>query len=157
MNRASGSAKALSSPPCADAGTGREDDRDWSWSSSNQPVAFHDKRKGKRAPLRQCPNAPAPDIFRVRSLKSNHRCIGHSPARAADFIRASGPGPPFVRGTSTYFLSINRGKRSVALDLKKQKTSFILIDLNPELLTSERNLLLPYLPEEEYRLQIPYK
>ena len=27
-------------------------------------------------------------------------------------------GPPFLDGTSTYFLSINRNKRSLALDLK---------------------------------------
>ena len=30
-------------------------------------------------------------------------------------------GPPFVNNMSTYFLSINRGKRSVALDLKTQE------------------------------------
>ncbi len=30
-------------------------------------------------------------------------------------------GPPFVNGESTYFMSINRGKRSVAVDLKHPK------------------------------------
>ena len=29
-------------------------------------------------------------------------------------------GPPFSKGISTYFLSINRGKRSIALDLKSE-------------------------------------
>ncbi len=37
--------------------------------------------------------------------------------RAGDDTR--GFGPPFVAGVSTYFLSVNRGKRSIALDLKK--------------------------------------
>ena len=30
-------------------------------------------------------------------------------------------GPPFVNGISSYFLSINRGKRSIALNLKKEE------------------------------------
>src|SRR5688572_13566126 len=29
-------------------------------------------------------------------------------------------GPPFVRGESTYFLSANRNKRSIAIDLKSE-------------------------------------
>jgi crotonobetainyl-CoA:carnitine CoA-transferase CaiB-like acyl-CoA transferase len=35
-------------------------------------------------------------------------------------------GPPFLNGTSTYFLSINRNKQSLALDLKSQEGRGIL-------------------------------
>jgi len=40
-------------------------------------------------------------------------------------------GPPFSQGVSTYFLSINRGKRSIAIDLKSEegrKTARLLAD-----------------------------
>ncbi len=40
------------------------------------------------------------------------------PSRGDDTRRF---GPPFVEGESTYFMSINRGKKSVAVDLKKEK------------------------------------
>src|SRR5215467_1668226 len=35
-------------------------------------------------------------------------------------------GPPFVKGRSYYFLSLNRGKKSIALDLKKKEAQNIV-------------------------------
>ncbi|MBW2145783.1 MAG: CoA transferase [Deltaproteobacteria bacterium] len=38
-------------------------------------------------------------------------------------------GPPFVNGESTYFLSVNRNKKSLTLDLKKEKAREIFREL----------------------------
>lgn len=42
---------------------------------------------------------------------------------------ARGWGPPFVDGTSTYFLSVNRNKRSVAIDLQTRPGKELLWEL----------------------------
>ena len=56
----------------------------------------------------------------------------------ADVIKVEAPGdgdharrwgPPFVNGESTYFLSVNRNKRSVALDLKLEAGQRAAVDL----------------------------
>jgi crotonobetainyl-CoA:carnitine CoA-transferase CaiB-like acyl-CoA transferase len=38
-------------------------------------------------------------------------------------------GPPFIEGESTYFMSINRGKKSVAIDLKTEKGRDLALQL----------------------------
>jgi crotonobetainyl-CoA:carnitine CoA-transferase CaiB-like acyl-CoA transferase len=38
-------------------------------------------------------------------------------------------GPPFADGESAYFLSVNRGKKSVALDLKDSEARALALDL----------------------------
>ena len=38
-------------------------------------------------------------------------------------------GPPFVNGESTYFMSINRGKKSVAVDLKSERGQQLVVDI----------------------------
>jgi formyl-CoA transferase len=38
-------------------------------------------------------------------------------------------GPPFLSGESTYFMSVNRGKQSVAIDLKHEKGRDLILEL----------------------------
>ncbi|MEE9274099.1 MAG: CoA transferase, partial [bacterium] len=40
-----------------------------------------------------------------------------------------GWGPPFLNGVSTYYLSINRNKKSLTLDLKHERGKEILAEL----------------------------
>jgi crotonobetainyl-CoA:carnitine CoA-transferase CaiB-like acyl-CoA transferase len=64
------------------------------------------------------------DFSRVLSGPYASMCLADL---GADVVKVEEPGrgddtrafgPPFVEGVSTYFLSVNRGKRSIALDLK---------------------------------------
>ncbi len=79
------------------------------------------------------PGAPQP-LSGVRVLDLTHALAGPYCTMlladlGADVIKVESPGvgdqsrtwgPPFVNGESTYFMSVNRNKRSVALDMKQQ-------------------------------------
>nr|CAG4646248.1 EOG090X05UC [Macrothrix elegans] len=54
------------------------------------------------------------DIFKIERLK------------VGDDTRAWGP--PFIGGTSCYFMSINRNKKSICIDLKSKKGKGIILD-----------------------------
>jgi len=38
-------------------------------------------------------------------------------------------GPPFIENESTYFLSLNRNKKSIVVDMKKEKGRKLILDL----------------------------
>jgi glutaryl-CoA transferase len=88
------------------------------------------------------PAAPLP-LAGIRVLDLTHALAGPFCTMlladlGADVIKVEPPGegdharrwgPPFVNGESTYFLSVNRNKRSVALDLKDDAGLRAAIDL----------------------------
>src|SRR5258708_19453564 len=57
------------------------------------------------------------------------RVIKGEPPKGGDDARAYGP---FVKGKSTYFASVNRGKESIALDLKPEADPKIFAQLLPK-------------------------
>ncbi|NIN52710.1 MAG: CoA transferase [Nitrososphaeria archaeon] len=80
----------------------------------------------------------------------------------ADVIKVERPGlgddsrawgPPFIRGESAYFLSLNRNKRSITLNLKKPEALEILY----ELVQSSDVFLENFRPGVTERLNIDYK
>jgi formyl-CoA transferase/CoA:oxalate CoA-transferase len=62
-------------------------------------------------------------------------------------------GPPFIKGESAYFLSINRSKKSITLNLKKEKGREILYNLSKKCDV----LLENFSPGVTERLAIDYK
>ena len=65
------------------------------------------------------------------------RVIKVEPPKGGDDARAYGP---FVNGKSTYFASVNRGKESIALDLKADGDRKIFEKLLEKVLADEESL-----------------
>lgn len=55
------------------------------------------------------------------------RCIKVEHPKEGDDTRRFGP--PFIAGESTYFMSVNRGKESVAIDLKDRRGADLILKL----------------------------
>jgi crotonobetainyl-CoA:carnitine CoA-transferase CaiB-like acyl-CoA transferase len=87
-------------------------------------------------------DSPPLPLARVRVLDFTHALAGPYCTMmlgdlGADVVKVEPPsgdhsrqwGPPFIDGESSYFLSVNRNKRSVILDLKKKESLDIAVEL----------------------------
>lgn len=61
--------------------------------------------------------------------------------------------PPFLRGESVYFASVNRNKRSVVIDLKKEKG----LEIFKRLVSTSDAMLTNYMPRALKKLGIDYE
>ena len=100
------------------------------------------RREAEPAEGEDEPGPPLP-LAGIRVLDLTHALAGPFCTMllgdlGADVIKVEPPGegdhsrrwgPPFVNGESTYFMSVNRNKRSVALDLKQEAAVQAAIDL----------------------------
>jgi crotonobetainyl-CoA:carnitine CoA-transferase CaiB-like acyl-CoA transferase len=68
-----------------------------------------------------------PMLSGVRVVDLGAEVIKIEPLKIGDRPRLLGP--PLVAGESGYFLAINRNKKSVALDLRKEEGRRVLYDL----------------------------
>jgi len=78
------------------------------------------------------------------------RVIKVEAPKGGDDARAYGP---FVKGKSTYFASVNRGKQSIALDLKDETGRAIF----EKLLAKADVIVENFRPDVKRRLKIDYK
>lgn len=97
--------------------------------SSSELTAFD--RSEDRAPLSGCTIV---DLSRVLSGPFATQQLFDLGATVIKIEHPQGDdtrgfGPPFIQGESTYFMSINRGKKSVAIDLKHEKGRNLVLDL----------------------------
>lgn len=115
----------------------------------------HQERHGRAAPL---DGIKVLDFTRAMAGPFCTMMLGD---QGADIIKVEPPegdetrawGPPFLKQESTYFLSVNRNKKSIVLDLKKEKG----IEVVKRLVATSNVLVENYRPGTTAKLGIDYE